>query len=156
MTAPVPEQAIDAALGAYLGAYIRSETSSLAPDVIETVKRALGPAYRPHLTRALEAAAPAIRDAERQRHLAERDLMLADLGDLLEATGLGNHARPEPPHDVMRQAIARAREHADRIAELEQLAPEILAAYLEVIGCDRPEDVAADIARWEATLAGAQ
>jgi hypothetical protein len=35
----------------------------------------------------------------------ERDMIRADLGDLLEALGLGDYARPESPHEVMRQCI---------------------------------------------------
>jgi hypothetical protein len=36
----------------------------------------------------------------------ERDAVLADLGRLLDALGLGDYARPESPHEVMLQCIA--------------------------------------------------
>lgn len=41
-----------------------------------------------------------------------------------------------------------------RTAELEQLARDILARYLEVIGGDRPDDVAEEIKLWEDILKG--
>lgn len=41
-----------------------------------------------------------------------------------------------------------------RAAELEQLARDILRCYLEVIGADRPDDVAEEIGTWEAILKG--
>ena len=40
---------------------------------------------------------------------SERDAMMRDLGLLLEALGLGDHARPESPHEVMQRCIAEAR-----------------------------------------------
>ena len=33
----------------------------------------------------------------------ERDLVLSDLGEMLEALGLGDYARPESPHEVFGQ-----------------------------------------------------
>jgi hypothetical protein len=38
----------------------------------------------------------------------ERDVIRADLGDLLTALDLGDFARPETPHDVMRMCIRKA------------------------------------------------
>jgi hypothetical protein len=51
-------------------------------------------------------------DEEAEQRIAERgnrDLMHADLGDLLEACGMGNFARPQSSHEVMREAIAKVR-----------------------------------------------
>jgi len=39
----------------------------------------------------------------------ERDLMHADLCDLLEACGMGSFARPQSSHEVMQEAIAKVR-----------------------------------------------
>jgi hypothetical protein len=36
----------------------------------------------------------------------ERDLVHSDLGQLLEAVGLGDYARPESPHEVFQMALA--------------------------------------------------
>jgi hypothetical protein len=44
----------------------------------------------------------------------ERDAVMADLGQLLNTLGLGDHARPDSPHDVMQQCIA---EVARRLSE---------------------------------------
>jgi hypothetical protein len=52
------------------------------------------------------AAAKAVLD----RHAAERDLMLGDLGDLLRAVGMFDGAQPRTPHDLMQAAIARVRQ----------------------------------------------
>ena len=66
---------------------------------------------------------PAARVAELERHhaahIAERELMLADVGQLLDATGLGDHARPEPPHQVMLEAIEAARRHREHADQLD-------------------------------------
>jgi hypothetical protein len=58
----------------------------------------------------IDAAAPFIRAEARDGSpgTAERDLILGDLGDLLEALGLGDYARPVSPHEVMRQCIDEA------------------------------------------------
>ena len=37
---------------------------------------------------------------------SERDLIHADLGQLLELLGLGDYARPESSHEVFQQCIA--------------------------------------------------
>jgi hypothetical protein len=47
--------------------------------------------------------------AECSARVAEQDAIRADLGDLLEATGLGDYARPESSHEVMQQAITEVR-----------------------------------------------
>lgn len=39
----------------------------------------------------------------------ERDAVMRDLGLLLDALGLGSHARPQSPHDVMMMCVAEAR-----------------------------------------------
>ena len=38
----------------------------------------------------------------------ERDTILADLGDLLIALDMGDYARPDSPHEVMRACIRKA------------------------------------------------
>jgi hypothetical protein len=51
-------------------------------------------------------------DEEAAQGIAQRgnwDLMHADLGDLLEACGMGNFARPQSSHEVMQEAVAKVR-----------------------------------------------
>lgn len=48
----------------------------------------------------------------------ERDLALTDLGQLLEAVGLGDHARPQPP-EAFQEALAAVREMRARITAYE-------------------------------------
>ena len=45
----------------------------------------------------------------------ERDLVLTDLGQLLEMLGLGNFARPESPHEVFQMCLRRLAEHENAI-----------------------------------------
>ena len=52
--------------------------------------------------------------AQRITERGNRDLMHADLGDLLEACGMGNFARPQSSHEVMQEAIAKVRTLASR------------------------------------------
>jgi hypothetical protein len=47
--------------------------------------------------------------AQRITDRGNRDLMHADLGDLLEACGMGNFARPQSSHEVMQEAVAKVR-----------------------------------------------
>jgi hypothetical protein len=51
-------------------------------------------------------------DESRTARLAEQQLMNADLRDLLDALGLHSGARPQSPHEVMREAIEEVRKHA--------------------------------------------
>jgi hypothetical protein len=60
--------------------------------------------------------------AERERgiadHRAEQDAVHADLSQLLRVLGLGDHARPQSPHEVMLDAIneaGRLRQSAEAI-----------------------------------------
>ena len=46
---------------------------------------------------------------------AERDLVLADLGQLLDMLGLGNFARPESPHEVFQICLRKLAEHENAI-----------------------------------------
>ena len=52
--------------------------------------------------------------AQRITERGNRDLMHADLGDLLEACGMGNFARPQSSHEVMQEAVAKVRTLASR------------------------------------------
>ena len=57
---------------------------------------------------------------------SERDAVMADLGKLLEALGLGDYARPQSPHEVMLECIAevakiRAAERARILSGAEAL-----------------------------------
>ena len=45
----------------------------------------------------------------------ERDAVLEDLGQLLEALGLGNFARPESPHEVFQMCLRKLAEHENAI-----------------------------------------
>lgn len=45
----------------------------------------------------------------------ERDAVLADLGQLLEILGLGNHARPESPHEVFQQCLKAIMERENAV-----------------------------------------
>jgi hypothetical protein len=54
------------------------------------------------------------------------DVMIGDLRDLLDALGMFSGARPESPHDVMREAIAVARSYrqiADSVGGLITVRP---------------------------------
>jgi len=249
----VPEAAIDAAMKAApdqhvgIGHWEPVMSRTDMRRTLEAASPAMHERCRTEINAALELIAvktariAELEQSARQHH-AERDLMHADLGDLLEATGLGDFARPQSPHEVMQQAIARVREireererltgaihaavnaergrvqghladaeklnsdlagrvaeletrlrdsfqtvhdlHADRehdeqriteleqlcatqaaaveecagqvqrIAELEQLARDILTRYRYAIGPDHPDDVADEIHHWETTLRG--
>ena len=50
------------------------------------------------------------RDQARAETRRLQDAVLADLGQLLEVLGLGDYARPESPHEVFGQCVAKARE----------------------------------------------
>lgn len=49
---------------------------------------------------------------------AERDLIRADLGQLLETLGLGDYARPESPHEVFLECLASVRQMAAFVRSL--------------------------------------
>lgn len=50
------------------------------------------------------------------------EVMQDDLSELLRALGMGDHARPESPHEVMQQCIAKARTLAGEGDTLDVLA----------------------------------
>lgn len=63
----------------------------------------------PHMTTSMaEEFIAQIMTAEVASTNRERDVIMADLGDLLTALDLGDFARPETPHDVMRMCIRKA------------------------------------------------
>ena len=45
----------------------------------------------------------------------ERDLVLTDLGQLLDMLGLGNFARPQSPHEVFQMCLRKLAEHENAI-----------------------------------------
>ena len=50
------------------------------------------------------------RDEARAETRQMQDAVHADLGQLLEVLGLGDYARPESPHEVFQQCVAKVRE----------------------------------------------
>lgn len=79
---------------------VRMKAGSMAEDRDETVRRC----GKQMLAVLGDAALPVAAVLDR----TERDMIHADLGQLLEVLGLGNYARPESPHEVMQQCIAKA------------------------------------------------
>lgn len=80
--------------------------------------------------------------ATRERN-AERDVILAGLGDLLEATGLGNYARLVPAHDVMQEAIAKVRELDTEVIALREMITAKPNGIVRIEGDLTPEAAAA-------------
>ena len=105
MTDQVPEEAITADDEAIMTAILPAvhDPGSVLPR--------LESESLPHWqSRAVLAyAVPLIRAVEVRKHVQEQDAILRDLGALLNALGLGDHARPESPHEVMLQCIAEAK-----------------------------------------------
>jgi hypothetical protein len=63
----------------------------------------------PHMTTSMaEEFIAQLMTAEVASTNRERDVIMADLGDLLTALDLGDFARPESPHEVMRMCIRKA------------------------------------------------
>ena len=92
----IPPEAVEAALVARADALIdRPDPTALSEE------RLTG--------QMLEAAAPFLAADLTRRQIQERDAIRADIGQLLEALGLGDYARPESPHQVMLQCIAEVR-----------------------------------------------
>lgn len=52
---------------------------------------------------------PPVPESHGDLNASERDAVMAGLGLLLEALGLGDYARPESPHEVMLQCIAEVK-----------------------------------------------
>lgn len=75
-------------------------------------------------TRALTAAAPHITAQSVRERVAEQQAVHDDLALLLRVLGLGDHARPQSPHEVMLEAISKAGRLRARLAELLAAAPE--------------------------------
>ena len=78
--------------------------------------------------------------AQRITERGNRDLMHADLGDLLEACGLGNFARPQSSHEVMQEAVAKVRTLATEATAAERdriagLAESVDAEYVDRVPC---------------------
>jgi hypothetical protein len=87
-----------------------------------------------HIARVvLEAVAPLITAAHVSARLAEQDAVHADLAQLLRVLGLGDHARPQSPHDVMLDAINEAGRLRARLQFGERTEAQIRAAERERI-----------------------
>ena len=66
---------------------------------------------------------PASGEADGDLSASERDAVMADLGKLLEALGLGDYARPQSPYEVMLECIAEvAKIRAAERARILQIA----------------------------------
>jgi hypothetical protein len=83
------------------------EHARTAEDALETLRAALNTLAR------VNGAEPEPDALGGGLSTSERDLILADLGELLEALGLGDYARPVSPHEVMQQCIAEVRQIRD-------------------------------------------
>ena len=79
----------------------------------------------------------------------ERDLVLTDLGQLLEMLGLGDYARPLSPHEVFQMCLRKLAEHENAITwdtTCLACAATLDRAYAETCRAERAEAAVAGAA----------
>ncbi len=59
--------------------------------------------------------------------MTDSQILQDDLRDMLCALGMGDHARPQSPHEVFRECIARASRHRAALTEIGEMGPHTAA-----------------------------
>lgn len=105
---PLPDGAVNAAVAAHAEFY-----EEPADDSVRALASKMLAAAADDLSE--QGAQEAVR-----RHVAEQHAVHADLAQLLRILGLGDHARPQSPHEVMLDAInevGKLRQSVDDLRE---------------------------------------